>query len=90
MDKHGVENAMLDFFNDYKWHSSLELGSNLMGKKIVRRLRASSQNTSRFIKVASDSNFCIHKATKELWKFSEDGKYIEPVFPDDVLTEDQL
>jgi hypothetical protein len=45
---------------------------------------------NQFIKVASNSNFCIHKATKELWKFSEDGKYIEAVFPDDVLTEEQL
>lgn len=81
---------MVDFFNDYKWHSSLELGSNMQGKRIVRKLRASSQNVNRFIKLASDSNFCIHKATKELWRFSEDGKYIEPVFPDDVLTEDQL
>lgn len=80
----------MNFFDDYKWHSSLQLGEGIKGKRIVRKLTASRNNMNQFIKVASNSNFCIHKATKELWKFSEDGKYIEAVFPDDVLTEEQL
>jgi len=80
----------MNFFDDYKWHSSLELGEGIKGKKIIKRLTASRNNTSHFIRIASNSNYCIHKATKELWKFSEDGKYIEAVFPDDVLTEEQL
>ncbi len=80
----------MNFFEDYKWHSSLELGEGIQGKKIIRRLTASRQNASRFIRLAKDSDYCIHTSTKELWKFSDDGKYIEPVFPDDVITEDQL
>lgn len=80
----------MDFFDNYKWHSSLELGQGIKGKKIIKKLTASRQNSSRFIRIASNSNYCIHKATKELWKFSEDGKYIEAVFPDDILTEEQL
>lgn len=80
----------MDFFNDYNWHSSLELGEGIKGKKIVRRLTASRKNKSHFIRIAKDSDYCIHKESKELWKFSDDGKYIEPVFPDDVLTEEQL
>lgn len=80
----------MDFFDEYKWHSSLELGEGIKGKRIVRRLTASRQNLSKFIRVAKDSSYCIHKATKELWKFSDDGKSIVAVFPDDVLTEEQL
>ena len=80
----------MNFFEDYKWHSALELGEGIRGKRIVRRVTASRQNQSRFIRIAKDSDYCIHKATKELWKFSEDGKYIEAVFPDDVITSDQL
>lgn len=80
----------MNFFDDYKWHSSLELGQGIKGKKIIKKLTASRQNASHFIRIASNSNYCIHKSTKELWKFSDDGKYIEAVFPDDVLTEEQL
>lgn len=80
----------MDFFNDYKWHSSLELGEGIKGKKIIRKLTASRNNLNRFIRIANNSNYCIHKSTKQLWKMSDDGKYIEAVFPDDVLTEEQL
>ena len=80
----------MNFFDDYKWHSSLELGSGIKGKKIIRKLTASRSNMSRFIRIAGNSNYCIHKATKELWKFSDDGQYIEPVFNEDVITAEQL
>ena len=80
----------MDCFNEYKWHSSLELGSSIKGKKIIRKLTASKKNADKFLRIASNSNFCIHKSTKELWQFSDDGKYIVAVFPDDVITEDNL
>ena len=80
----------MDFFDDYNWHSSLELGSDIKGKKIVKRITASRKNTNRFIRIARNSDYCIHKSTKQLWKFSEDGKYIEAVFPDDILVEEDL
>ena len=80
----------MHFFDEYKWHSSLELGEGIQGKKIIRKITASRQNQSRFIRIAGNSKYLIHKATKELWKMSDDGKYIEAVFPDDVLLEEQL
>lgn len=80
----------MDFFEEFQWHSSLELNENVKGKKIIRKLTASKRNQSHFIRIASDSNFLIHKSTKELWKMSDDGSMIEPVFPDDVLTEENL
>jgi len=36
--------------------------------------------------VAKDSDFLIHKATKALWKVSDDGESLVPVFEDDILT----
>lgn len=80
----------MDFFDDFHWHSSLEINEGIKGKRIIRKLTASKRNQNKFLRIASDSNFLIHKATKELWKFSEDGSMIEPVFPDDVLTEENL
>lgn len=85
----------MNFFDDYKWHSSLELGENIKGKKIIRKVTASRQNLSRFIPIdgrikTAGSKYFIHKATKDLWKMSDDGKCIEAVFPDDVLPEELL
>lgn len=80
----------MNFFDDYNWHSSLEIGENIKGKKIVRRLAASRSNLSKFIRIAKDSDYLIHKATKELWTFDQDGTTIKPVFDDDVLTEEQM
>lgn len=80
----------MNFFDDYNWHSSLEIGENIKGKKIVRKLAASRSNLSKFIRIATNSGYLIHKATKELWTFDESGEFIKPVFDDDVLTEEQL
>ena len=54
----------MNFFEEYKWHSSLELGEGIQGKKIIRKITASRQNQSRFIRIAGDSKYLIHKATK--------------------------
>lgn len=80
----------MDFFKEYNWHSSLEVDNNLRGRRIVRRLTATKKNINRFLRLSSDSNFLIHKSSKELWRFSDDGDSIVPVFPDDILTEDDL
>ena len=80
----------MDFFEDFKWHSSLQLDSTIKGKKIVSRLTNTKVNQNRFLRVANDSNFLIHKSTKALWKISQDGSSIVPVFDDDVLTQDNL
>lgn len=80
----------MNFFDEYNWHSSLELGANIKGKKIIRKLTASRNHLASFIRLAKDSDYLIHASTKELWKISDDGKYIEAVFKDDILTEDDL
>lgn len=80
----------MDFFNKYRWHSSLEINEEITGKKIITKLANSRNNRGKFLRVAKDSDFLIHKSTKALWKISEDGKSIVPVFDDDILTEDNL
>lgn len=80
----------MNFFDEYNWHSSLELGTSIKGKKIVKRLTASRNHLAGFIRIAKDSDYLIHASTKELWKITDDGKYIEAVFQDDILTEDDL
>ncbi len=80
----------MDIFSDYRWHSSMEPQEGIARRRIIRRLPARRANLSRFIRISRDGSFLIHKSTKALWKFSDDHKTIEPVFKDDVLTEDTL
>lgn len=80
----------MNFFEDYHWHSSIQLNQNIKGKKLISKLTNTKQNRNRFLKVASKSDFLIHRSTKALWKFSEDGQSIIPVFDDDILTEQSL
>ena len=79
----------MDIFEDFRWHSSMELNERVPKKKIIRSLVANKENLNKFIRVAKGS-FLVHKSTKALWKFSDDQQIIEPVFQDDVLTEDIL
>ena len=59
----------MDFFNDYRWHSSIEMNKDIGGKKIVRKMKNTVANRNRFIRVANDSDFLIHKSAKVLWRF---------------------
>ena len=79
-----------NMFNDYFWHSCLEPKKGIAGKRIIRSIKADSDEMNHFMKISKDGSFLVHKSTKALWKFSDDGKTIEPVFKDDVLTEDEL
>lgn len=80
----------MDFFDEFRWHSSLEINNDISGRKIIKKLANTKRNRDRFLRVAKESEFLIHKSTKALWKMSEDGKSIDPVFDDDVLTEENL
>lgn len=80
----------MDIFEDYRWHSSMEPTAGISCKKIIRRLPARSVFLDRFIRISGDGPFLIHRGTRLLWKFSGDRRFIEPVFKDDVLTEDSL
>ena len=79
-----------DIFEDYQWHSCSEPKRGISGRRIIRSLPVRASVMEKFRRVTSNSNFLIHKSSSALWKFSEDGKRIEPVFQDDVLTEDKL
>lgn len=80
----------MNIFEDYRWHSIAEPNAGISKKRIIRSLPAKAANLAKFIRISKDGSFLIHKSTKALWKFSDDHKRIEPVFKDDVLTEDSL
>lgn len=81
MSKHVIE--------DIKWHSCIDLGDDNVSAKQLYKIPVSSMG-QKFIKAHKDSSFLIHKSTKALWRFSDDGKYIKPVFEEDILTEGNL
>lgn len=83
---------MDDFdFNNYTWHSTTELdGHSLFNKKIKRISTSDETAIQSFSRFKPESKLLIHKSTKALWKFSDDGEYIEPVFAEDILTSNDL
>jgi len=79
-----------DIFDDFAWHSSIGIDASIAGNsRFVTRIPNTKKARGQFI-VASGDNFLIHKTTKALWKVSEDKRSIEPLFPTDVLTAEQL
>ena len=81
MSKHKIE--------DIHWYSCIDFGEEKMNQKQITKI-PSSKIGQKFIRSHKDSSFLIHKSTKALWRFSEDGKHIEPVFEEDILTEENL
>ena len=79
---------MRDILEDFSWHSAVGIDSALDVKKIVTRLPRSKKALRMF--EASGNDLLIHKTTRCLWKMSEDKKHIEPVFGNDVLTDDEV
>jgi len=78
-----------DIFESFHWHSAIGIDAELDGrKKFVTRVPNTRKARSMF--TASGSNLLIHKATKALWKVSDDEQTIEPVFSTDVLNENDL
>jgi hypothetical protein len=78
-----------DIFDHFNWHSSIGIDCALDGnKRFVTRL--SNTKRARAMFVAAGSNLLIHRTTRCLWKISDDKKCIEPVFGNDVLTEDEV
>jgi len=81
----------MDILEDFQWHSSISLDKNVVAKKKkVKNIKASSKVIAGFMRVGADGDYLIHKATKALWKFSEDGSHIEPVFEEDILVDEDL
>lgn len=79
----------MDFFEQFSWHSSIGVDDAMQGnKKFVTRLANTKKASMMFI--SAGGNLLVHKATQALWKLSDDGKYIEPVFDTDILTDADL
>lgn len=74
--------------SDFRWHSSFALDDAFSGKQVVTRMKVSKDVLAKFIRAKDESKFLVHKASRALWRFSEDGQYIEPVFDEDILTEE--
>jgi hypothetical protein len=72
------------------WHSSLGLKS--LEDRVARRFIASLPVNTRVMAMFASAgrDVLVHKTTKCLWRMSKDGKSIEPVFANDVLTEDDV
>jgi len=79
----------VDIFENFQWHSSIGIDCAMVwDKKFVTRIPNTAKSRGMF--VAAGNDLLIHKTTKCLWKVSEDNKSIEPVFSNDVLTEDEV
>jgi len=80
---------MQDFFEQFSWHSSIGVDDAVQGnKKFVTRLANTKKASQMFVGAGGD--LLVHKATQALWKLSDDGKFIEPVFDTDILTDEDL
>lgn len=77
-------------FNSFSWHSALMPDENMLNNKKVKNLQANEDNLQSFSLFQPQSKLLIHKSTKALWKFSDDGKSIHPVFAQDILTSKDL
>lgn len=77
-------------FNDFSWHSALAFDQNVVTNKKIKSLIASDQNLQCFSLFQPSSKLLIHKSTKALWRFAQDGKTIQPVFAQDILTTKDL
>ena len=81
---------MTDIFNDYKWTGYTEPQKGISGKKIIKTLVANEENLKKFDQVSQQKSFLIDKSSRALWKFSSDKKTIEPIYDNQVLTEEDL
>jgi len=80
---------MKDIFEGWDWHSSVGIDNVLSdSKKYVKRLPNVRKAKSMF--VMAGRGLLVHKATRALWRVSDDGSSIEPVFDSDVLTEEDI
>lgn len=78
---------MENWFEEFVWHSALD---NIGGKKRFCNRLPNSSMVRQFFAATNSGNYLVHKTTSALWRVSEDGKSIEPVFDSDVLSENEL
>jgi hypothetical protein len=81
--------VMKDFLEKFHWHSSIGIDDSLENnKRFVTKIANNQANMMSF--EAAGENYLIHKTTNALWRKSECGNFIEPVFGSDILTDDDL
>lgn len=79
-----------DIFEKFSWHSSIGIDESFDGsRRFVTKLPNTAATRRHFVATADGGNFLVHKTTKALWKISEDNQMIEPLFPTDILSEEQ-
>ncbi len=79
-----------DIFENFAWHSSIGIDESIDGnRKFVTKLPNTAATRRHFVASSEDSNFLVHKTTRSLWRLTEDKKSIQPLFPTDILSEDQ-
>lgn len=81
---------MSDILDSFSWHSSFNIDEYIHDKKRITKIASNSPLIADFISVKPDSKYLVHKATKALWRWSDDGSCIEPVFEEDVLNEKDI
>jgi len=81
---------MRDFFDDFVWHSAIGIDQSVDGHKRFYTRVPNTKNARNMFISTDDSKLLIHRTTQALWRVSEDGQHIEPIFDTDVLTEDEL
>lgn len=79
-----------DIFDNFDWHSVTGFDRVLQGSssRPVRRLAKTASNMDMF-EPAGDG-LLIHKTKGALWRLSDDGNAIVPVFDSEVLTAEDL
>ena len=83
--------------NDFEWHSVIGFddilreggeGRKRKAKRVVAKMKNIEANRSLFVE--DGDGLLIHKTQGALWRKSDDGKSIVPVFESDVLSEEDL
>lgn len=79
---------MADILEDFQWNSAVGIDGALEGQRLVTRLPRTKKALMMF--EASGNDLLIHKTTRCLWRLSDDDKHIEPVFGNDILTDEEV
>jgi len=76
-----------EIFDDFNWHSAVGF-DDFHGGESISGIENTASNRGMFVE--ADDGLLIHKTTKALWRQSDDGSSIVPMFEDDILTADDL
>ena len=96
-----LANNLLEMLEAMQWHSAIGFNESTVSNQSTKcAMENNEKNFSKFIpagrrfayktastRVAGEKGeLLIHKATRALWKVSDNGRFIEPAFDDDVIS----